>query len=150
SVRDLPWKILLTSSVGFPYTDGPARHDQECREKESAMTENTVRSNGRRWLGFFLGVAAAGMLVHLVLTTAAWAQGRGGLRANTRHANRGTVRTVKEMLAFDATHPDIPVAVSPSLPTMNFGQYHAAKAAAAADVGPQAGLGPSPAGPPIA
>src|SRR5262249_4908086 len=117
--------------------------------KGSAMTEDAVRSSGRRWLGCSLGVAAVGMLVHLVLTTAVWAQGRGALRANTRNANIGTVRTVQDMLAFDAAHPDTPVAMSPSLPTMNFGPYRAVKAAAAADVGPQAGLAPSPAASPL-
>jgi hypothetical protein len=91
------------------------------------MFESTARGSGRRWLGIFLGVAAAGLLMHLVLTTTAWAQPEAP-PAGAGEMGVGTFRTVKQMRAFDAAHPNFPVVMPPSLPTVDFGQYRAAKA----------------------
>src|SRR5262249_14693768 len=95
---------------------------REWQEKENAMTEGTVRSSGRRWLGVFLGVTAAGLFVHVLLTTAAWAQGDIG------QADIATFRTIKEMQDFDASHPNLPDVQEPFLPTIDSGHYSALKA----------------------
>ena len=57
------------------------------------MTEHTMRGSGRRWLGVFLGVAAAGLFAHLVLTTAAWAQGHAGVSVGIAAHNPGAIST---------------------------------------------------------
>src|SRR5262249_23024207 len=113
------------------------------------MTENTVRSRVRKWLGVFLGVTVAGMFVHLVLPTTVWAQGHGAPRPTIGSTNPGTLRTTQDMIAFDAAHPDIPVAMSSFRPTMDFAQYRASKAAAAAAVGTTSNLVPIPEAAPI-
>src|SRR5262249_50714314 len=98
------------------------------------MTDDLVCSRGWRGLGCFRGVAAAGLFVHLVLTTAAWAQS-GAAHGSLGHADIATFRTIKEMTAFDAAHPNLPVVQAAFLPTMDFAQYQALKATAGPVVG---------------
>src|SRR5262249_47332017 len=64
---------------------------------------------------------------HLVLTTAAWAQ-PGEPQASADQMGAGTFRSVKQMRAFDAAHPNFPVVMPPSLPTVDSEQYRTAKA----------------------
>src|SRR5262244_2296648 len=100
------------------------------------MTDSTMRSSGWRWLGVFLGVAAVGLCVHLLLTTTAWAQGSGTSQGDVGQADIATFRTIKEMQDFDAAHPNLPVVMSsPSLPAMDFAQYQALKATSGPVVG---------------
>src|SRR5215471_17993222 len=108
---------------------------------ESLMTERSVCSSGRRGLGVFLGSTAAGLLVPLVLTTAAWAQ-TGAPQASVVQAI-AAFRTVQDMQAAEAAHPAIPVVIPLNLPTMDFEQYRALKATAgpaAGEVKEEAGL----------
>src|SRR5262249_24386214 len=114
------------------------------------MTDDLVCSRGWRGLGYFLGVAAAWLFVHLVLTTVAWAQS-GTAQGSVGHAEMATYRTIKEMTAFDAAHPNLPVVRAPFLPTMDFEQYQALKTMAGPVVGGArqgAGNAPLPAAPP--
>jgi hypothetical protein len=94
-------------------------------------------------------VFAAGLLVPLLLTTAAWAQDA------TQEAGVGQkasvmFRTLKEMQASDAAHPTIPAVIPPNLPTMDFQKYLDLKGAGPApgQVKPGAGLAPLPEAPP--
>src|SRR5215471_15227363 len=114
------------------------------------MTDDLVCSRGWRGLGCFLGVVAAGLFVHLLLTTVAWAQS-GTAHGSLGHADIATFRTIKEMTAFDAAHPNPPAVQAPFLPTMDFAQYQALKATAGPVVGgarQEAGQAPLPAAPP--
>ena len=116
----------------------------------NAVAKSVMRHSGRRWLGFFLRAAAAGLLVHLVLTTVAWAQ-NGAPQASLGKTAIAVFRTVQDMQASEAANPTPPVAMPPSLPTMDFAQYLALKLAAgpvAGEVKPEAGLAPLPAAPP--
>src|SRR5262249_27543936 len=98
-----------------------------------------------RGLGVFLGSTAVGLLVPLVLTTAAWAQ-TGAPQASVVQAI-ATFRTVQDMQAAEAAHPAIPVVIPLNLPTTDFEQYRALKATAgpaAGEVKEEAGLAPVP------
>src|SRR5262249_49249882 len=118
--------LLETYATG---RSAPSEGAAETRCKDGrtrVMRESTASGGNRCWHHFLLGVAAAALLVTPVLTTDAVAQGEAAALApqpGIGQAGPATLRTVAEMEAFDAAHPDLPVAVSPHLPTMDFQQY---------------------------
>src|SRR5262245_23706157 len=99
------------------------------------MTQSTVSSSEWRGRRLFLGSATAGLLVYLMLTAVAWAQGRGVPEASVVQAGAATLRTVDVMRGSEAVHPALPVVTPPFLPTMDFGHYLEAKAALSALAG---------------
>jgi hypothetical protein len=125
----------------------PIKHSQQ-----SFITMSIRRHSGRRKLGFFLGVAAAGLLAPLVLTTTAWAQNAAAQQPEQGggEADSATLRTLEDMQASEAAHPAVPVAIPPNLPTMDFQEYLELKRVSPApgQVKREAGLAPLPAAPP--
>jgi hypothetical protein len=99
-------------------------------------------------IAFSFPALAAGLLLSLFLTTAAWAKETAGEEASQKAS--GTLRTLQEMQASDAAHPTIPRATAPNLPTMDFQKYLELKDAGPApgQVKPEAGQ-ESPKAPPM-